>query len=114
MLGEHDLRGSEPAKHNVFDVQRQFFHAANRILDPCAHAVDNVKISLQLLAEHADRVQHALLSIDLVMLNNRMEERVLCGNAHLARVNFYILHILPINFIAVLRQHDASAIVKTL
>jgi hypothetical protein len=73
-----------------------------------------MKISFQFLPKHPDRVQHALLSIDLVMLNDGMEEGVLRGNAHLTRIDFYVLHILLINFIAVLWQHDASAIVETL
>ena len=36
------------------------------------------------------------------------------GNAYLARINFYILSILLINFVAILGQHDASAIIETL
>ena len=87
MLGEHDLRRREAAKHNVFDVQRQFFHASNRVLDPCAHAMDDVKIGLQLLAEHPDGIQNALLSIDVVMLNDRMQKSVLRRDAHFARIN---------------------------
>src|SRR5215471_10052808 len=114
LLCQHDLRGSEPAKHNVLYLQRQFLHAANGVLDPCAHTVDDVKIGFQFLAEHADWVQHALLAIHLIMLNDRMQESILRGNAYLARVNFYILHVLLIDFIAVLREHNASAIVKTL
>src|SRR5439155_18511079 len=114
MLGEHDLRRSQAAKNHVFHVQRQFFHTSNSVLNPCTYAVDDVKICFQFLPEHPDRIQHALLSVDLVMLNDRMEERVLRRDAHLARVNFYVLHILLINFVAVLWQHDASAIVKTL
>jgi hypothetical protein len=43
-----------------------------------------------------------------------MQECVLRRDAHFARINFYVRHILLINFIAVLWQHHASAIVKTL
>ena len=114
LLCKHDLRGSEPAKHNVLYLQRQFLHTSNGVLDPRAHTMDDVKIGFQFLAEHTDRVQHALLAIHLVMLNDGMQESVLRGNAYLARVNFYVLHILLIDFIAVLREHNASAIAKTL
>ena len=44
MLSEHHLRRSEPAKNNVLHVQRKLFHAANGILNACAHAVDDMKI----------------------------------------------------------------------
>src|SRR5262245_60355016 len=48
------------------------------------------------------------------MLNHRMQKRVLRRDAHLSRINFYVLHILLINFIAVFWQHDAAAVVETL
>src|SRR4029453_2192301 len=43
-----------------------------------------------------------------------MKERVLRGNAYLARIDFYVFDILLIDFIAILREHDASAIVEAL
>ena len=76
--------------------------------------MNDVKIGFQFLAKHARRTQHALLPIDVIMLNERMKECVLRRNAHLARIDFYVFDILLINFIAVLGNHDASAIVKTL
>ena len=48
------------------------------------------------------------------MLNDGMQERVLRRNAHLARINFHVLNILLINFIAIFGQHDASTVIKTL
>jgi hypothetical protein len=114
LLGQHNLGRSQAAKNHVLHVQRQFFHASNGVLNPCAHAVDDVKIGFQFLPEHAGRIQHALLSVDLIMLNERMQERVLRRDTHFARINFYVLHILLINFIAVLWQHDASPIVEAL
>ena len=77
MLREHDLRGSERVEDHVFDIERQFFHATNRVLNARAHAVNDVKIGLQFLAEHADGVEHAVLSVDVIMLDDRMQERVL-------------------------------------
>src|SRR5436190_19675570 len=48
------------------------------------------------------------------MLNDRMKERVLRRNAYLPCINFHVFDVLLVNFIAVLRQHDASAVVEAL
>ena len=42
-------------------------------------AVDDMIIGFQFLPEHSDRVQYSILSVDVIMLNERMEERVLRG-----------------------------------
>jgi len=76
--------------------------------------VNNVEIGFQSLAEHPDWIQHAVLSIDMIMLNNGMKECVLRRNAHLARIDFYVFDVLLIEFIAVLGQHHGSAVVEAL
>ena len=43
-----------------------------------------------------------------------MQKRVLRRNAHLARIDFYVLNILLINFVAIFGQHNASTVIKTL
>ena len=48
------------------------------------------------------------------MLNDGMQERVLRRNAHLACINFHVLDILLVNFIAIFGQHYASTVIKTL
>ena len=55
VLREHHLRGSERAENDVLDFERQLFHASDRVLNPRAHAVDDMKIGFQFLPEHADR-----------------------------------------------------------
>src|SRR6266567_4008422 len=114
MLSEDYLRRSEPAEHDILDVERQLFHAPDGVLNARAHTVDDMKIGFQFLPKHPDRIEHAVLSIDVIMLNDRMQESVLCRNAHLARVNFYILGVLLINLIAVFGQYHAPAIIETL
>src|SRR5213594_238138 len=52
-----------------------------------------MKIRLQFLPEHPDRVQHTVLPVDVIMLNDGVEERVLSGNAYLARVDFYVVDV---------------------
>ena len=43
-----------------------------------------------------------------------MKERVLRRNADFAGINFYIVNILVVDFIAFFGQHDATAVVETL
>ena len=49
VLGEHNLRGSQRAEDDVFDFERQFLDAPDRVLNAGAHAVDDVKIGFQFL-----------------------------------------------------------------
>src|SRR5207302_10294405 len=64
--------------------------------------------------KHHDWIKDAILSIDMVMLDNGMEESVLRRDAHLTRDNFHILNVLLINLIAVFGQHYTAAIIETL
>src|SRR5713101_1458217 len=48
----------------------------------------------------------------MIMLNDGMKERVLRRNAYFARIDFHVFDVLLVNFIAVLGQHDASAVVE--
>ena len=48
------------------------------------------------------------------MLNDRVQKRVLRRNAHFPRIDLYVLNILLIDFVAIFRQHDASAVIKAL
>src|SRR5947199_23524 len=70
MLGEHDLSGRQGTEDNVLHFKRQLFDAADGVLNPGSDAVDNVEISLHLLAKHPDRVEHAVLTVDVIMLND--------------------------------------------
>ena len=101
VLCEDDLRGSERIEDDVFHFERQFLHATDRVLNARAHSMDDVKIRLQSLAEHSDRIEHAVLSIDVIMLNDRMQECVLRRNADFARVHLHIFDILFVDLIAV-------------
>src|SRR2546430_297334 len=114
MLRQDNLGRRQRAKDDVLDFERQLFHASNRVLNPRAHAVNDVEIGLQLLPEHSDRIQHAVLTIDMIMLDDRMEESVLRGNADLARVDLHVLNVLLIDLVVVLGQQHAAAIVETL
>ena len=70
VLRQHHLRRSERGKDNVFHLERQLLHATDRVLNPRPHPMDNVEIRLEFFAEHPDRVQHAFLPIDVIMLND--------------------------------------------
>src|SRR5437868_4636704 len=72
LLRQHHLRGSQRGENNVFHLQWQFLHTTNRVLNPSAYTVDDVKIGFQFLTKHANRVEHAVLPIDVIMLNDGM------------------------------------------
>ena len=114
MLGKHDLSRSKRAEDHVLDIERQFLHAPDGVLNTGAHSVNDVKIGFELLSQHADGIEHTILSIDMVMLDDRMEKRVLGRYAHLARVDFYVLDVLLVNFVTLFRQDHTAAIIKTL
>src|ERR1700751_401739 len=70
MLSQHDLSGRESTENHVFDVERQFLDAADGVLNPRPHPVDDVKVRFQLVAEHSDRIKNSILPVDMIMLNN--------------------------------------------
>ena len=70
LLREYDLRGRKRAEDNIFDLQRQLIDTTNRILDPRADPVDDVKIRFQFASKHAERIEYAVLTIDVIMLDD--------------------------------------------
>ena len=46
VLRDHNLGGGERAKDHVFNIEGQFFDAADGVLDAIAHPMYNVKIGL--------------------------------------------------------------------
>src|SRR5579884_2946252 len=111
MLSQDHLRRSQPAENHVLDIERQLLDAADRVLDSRAHAVNDMEIGLQFLPQHSHRVKHAVLPIHVIVLNDGMQKGVLRRDAYLAHVS---LHILLVDFVALLREQDAAAIIETL
>ena len=70
--------------------------------------MDDVKIRFELLPEHADGIEDAVLSVDVIMLDDGMEKGVLRGNAHFARVDLHVLDVLLIDFVAIFRQRSRN------
>ena len=73
-----------------------------------------MKIGLQFLTKHANGIEHAVLPIHVIMLNDGMKKGVLRRDAHLARIDLHVLDVLLVDLLVIVRQHDAAAIVKTL
>ena len=73
-----------------------------------------MEIGLQFLAQHSDRIEHAVLPVDVIMLDDRVQKRVLRRDAHFARVDLHVLDILLVDLVAIVRQSDAAAIVEAL
>ena len=61
-----------------------------------------------------DGVQDAVLSIDVIMLDDGMEKGVLRGNAHFARVDLHVLDVLLVYFVAIFGPDHATAVVEAL
>src|SRR5205085_12493341 len=94
--------------------ERDLLHAPDRVLTPGPHPVDDMEIGLQRLSEHADRVENAVLAVDVVVLDDGMKECVVRGNAYFPGVDFYILNVLLVDFVTFLGKRNGSAIVEAL
>src|SRR5438067_1105434 len=114
LLRQDHLRRSQRGKDNVFHLQRQLLDTTNRVLNPGAHTVEDVKICFQFLTKHANGIVHAGLPIDGIAVNEEMEKRVLRWNTDLAGIDLYVLDVLFVDLLVIIRQHDAATIVKTL
>src|SRR5689334_5276883 len=80
VLSENDLRGGESGEDDILHVEGQLLHATDGVLDSGPHTMNHMKIGLEFLSQHADRVEDTILSIDMVMLNNGMKKNVLGGD----------------------------------
>ena len=49
-------------------------------------------------------IEHAVLSVDVIMLNDRVQESVLRRNADFARIQFHVLDVLLVDLVAIFRQ----------
>src|SRR6187200_1454304 len=70
VLGQDYLGGSERGECHILDFQRQFLHATDRVLNPRSHSMDNVEIGFEPLPKHPDGIEHPLLPIDVIMLDD--------------------------------------------
>ena len=104
MLGKDDLGRRERREDDVFHIKGQFLDAADRVLNARSNAVDDVEISLQFLAEHSDGIEHPVLSVDVIMLDDGVQKGVLRRNAHFTSVDLNVLDILLVDLVAVVRQ----------
>ena len=103
LLGEHDLGRSERGKNHVLHFQWQFFDASNGVLNPRPDTVNDMKIGFQFLPEHPDRIQNAILPIDVIMLDDRVQKRVLRWNTHFTCADLHVLDILLVDLVPVVR-----------
>src|SRR5438874_2535577 len=114
MLGQNYLSGGKRAEHHILHFERQLLHAPDRVLNPSAHAMNNVKVSFEFLAEHTDWVEHTVLAVYVIMLDDRVEKRVLRRNADFPRAHLDVFDVLFVDLIPVIRQHHAPAIIEAL
>src|SRR4051812_4047713 len=83
VLIEYDLRRREWIENDVEDFDIQFLDAADAVFDPRPDTMNDVKIGFELPAEHPDRIQDPVLTIDVVVLQNGVQKHVLRRDADL-------------------------------
>src|SRR5262249_50632100 len=110
ILLQYSLRGRKRVDDDVSWFQFQFLHTTNRILNPCPDAVHNMKIRLQFPAQQSNGVQYAVLSIDIVVLNNRVKDAILHRQTDLASIRPHIVQILLVNFLSSLLEHNDAPV----
>ena len=70
------VSGRHGVDHYVFHVDSNFADAADGALDPVYDAVNDVIIGFQFRATDPDRVDHALATIDIVLLQDGVKDVV--------------------------------------
>jgi len=112
-ITENDLRGGDRIHHDIVHFDIELLYAANRVLNPGHHPMNDVVIGLQLGAEHPERINHALLSIDIIALDDRVQDYILLRNRDLLGLVFDIPDFFFRDF-AFIRQGDRASVVETL
>ena len=89
-IAKHDLGRSDGIHHHIVHIDIKFLNAADRVLNPGHHPVNNVVIGLQLGAEHSERIDHTLLTIDIISLDDRMQDHIFLRDRDLLGLVFDI------------------------
>ena len=76
ILIEQHLRGRQRIEDDVKHFRADFLDATDAVFDAGGHAMNDVKIGLQLAPEHADGIEHSIVPVDVVVLQDRMDEHV--------------------------------------
>lgn len=114
ILIEDDLRGGEGVDHDVLDFDVGVGDTAECILNAGLDAVNDVEISFEFAAQHADRVEHAFLLIDVVVLQDGVDEPVLVGNVDFLGAGFDVLDVFVVDLFAVFRDLGNAAVIERL
>src|SRR5581483_7681259 len=90
---EHAFTRGEAGAHDVVDVEARAVHALHHVLDRGLRARDDVRLHLEALARHADRVAHALVAVDRVGARDDVHDLAIGGDADRARGFDDALHV---------------------
>ncbi len=63
--------------------------------------MDDVKVSLELPSDHADRVENALLTVHVIVLNDRMQKMILRRDVDLASLDGYLLDVSIVDLVSI-------------
>ena len=111
VLVEDDLGAGQRTQHDVLDPQFQGLDAAHRVVDPCFDPVDDVKIGVDLDPLGLERVDHVLVPIDVIGLEDGVKERVLRGEGDFLGLGLHGIQILLLDR-PFLRKQKGSTVVE--
>ena len=74
MNREDALAGGEAGAHDVFDVETGAMHALDDVLHGRLCAGNDVRLHLETVTCHADRIAHAILSVDGVCARDDVDD----------------------------------------
>ncbi len=109
---EDDHGGGDRGEDNLFDFQGDFLDAADGILNAAADAVDDVVVGFQFAAEHAERIDHAVLAVHDVMADHAVEEDILFGDGDVAGDFLDFREVVLGDFVLVFGDAEAAAVVE--
>src|SRR6266852_3177365 len=81
---QHALAGGEARADHVFDVEARAVHALDHVLDRGLRARDDVGLHLESMTGHADRIAHAVLTVNRVGARDDVYDLTVGGDAHCA------------------------------
>ena len=109
-IGQHRLGRGQRLEHEVFDLQAVVVDAVHQVGDGRGRAGDDAGIHFQPIAEHADRVQDALLIIHGVGAGDRIDDFPVVGQGDVAGLLHRPLGVIGRDLAAIAAdRHDALA-----
>ena len=106
------MRRGHGAHHDIGHFEVGFADAAQAVLNARLRAVHDMKFSFELAPNHPERTGHTLLSVDVVMLVDGMQEDIARRNTDIKRTLLDLLNVFFFDFVAIIRDGYASTVIE--